>query len=204
MGCKIHAFTASSHATPESRRDDGYIVPGTGDPDGIIPDKWYSGKKKADLHEFLSSHLDLVVISVPLTPATRGMFSTEEFDILHKASLDRAKHDPVLQCINEDEIPEGEGCIISNPARGAIVDQPALIRALRQGKIQGAALDVTDPEPLPESSEMWDLPNVVITPHLSAHFAGYMNRVFDIVDCNLERCEKGDKMVNVVDRNRGY
>lgn len=203
MGCKVHAFTASPHATPDSRRDDGYVIPDTGDPLGILPDVWYSGKSKVQLHEFLASGLDLLIISVPLTPATKGMFSSDEFEVLYQASLAKVKNDPALS-IDDGKLPLREGCIISNPARGAIIDQSALIEALKQGKLQGAALDVTDPEPLPKSSELWDLPNVVVTPHLSAHFAGYMDRVFDIVAENLERREKGEKMVNVVDRNRGY
>lgn len=204
MGCKIHAFTASPHTTPESRQDNGYILPGTGDPDGTLPDTWFSGKEKADLHKFLASGLDLVVISVPLTPATRSMFSTEEFEVLYRTSLEKTKNNPVLELVSGEELLEGEGSIISNVARGAIIDQPALIKALKERKLQGAALDVTDPEPLPESSELWDLPNVAITPHLSAHFAGYMERVFDIVKFNLERREQGEKMVNVVDRSKGY
>lgn len=204
MGCQIYAFTASPHTTPDSRRDHDYIIPGTGDPDGTLPDEWFSGKEKVDLHRFLSSGLDIAVICVPLTSATKGMFSTEEFEVLYKASLEKVKHDPVLQYCDEGVLPAGEGCIISNPARGTIIDQPALIKALSQGRLQGAALDVTDPEPLPESSKLWDLPNVVITPHLSGHFAGYMERVFGIVRTNLELREKGEKMINVVDRDKGY
>jgi hypothetical protein len=67
MGSDVIAYTASPRPTPDSRRDQGFIVPGTGDPDGSIPSAWYSGLDKKSLHEFLSKKIDLLVLSVPLT-----------------------------------------------------------------------------------------------------------------------------------------
>jgi hypothetical protein len=67
MGSDVIAYTASPRPTPESRRDDGFIVPGTGDPDGSIPSAWYSGLDKKSLHEFLAQEIDLLVLCVPLT-----------------------------------------------------------------------------------------------------------------------------------------
>lgn len=67
LGSDVIAYTASPRPTPESRRDDGFIVPGTGDPDGSIPSAWYSGLDKESLHEFLRQEIDLLVLSVPLT-----------------------------------------------------------------------------------------------------------------------------------------
>lgn len=67
MGSDVIAYTASPRPTPESRRDEGFIVPGTGDPDGSIPSAWYSGLGKDDLHNFLKQEIDLLVLSVPLT-----------------------------------------------------------------------------------------------------------------------------------------
>lgn len=67
LGSTVIAYTASPRDTPESRRDNGFIVPGTGDPDGSIPEKWFSGLEKEKLHEFLRQQIDLLVISVPLT-----------------------------------------------------------------------------------------------------------------------------------------
>lgn len=204
MGCKIHVYTASPHTTPESRRDDGYIIPDTGDPDGTLPEAWYSGASKIDLHTFLSSGLDLLVLCVPLTPATRGLLGAEEFDVLHKASLDKLKSSGISQVDEDDKLPEGEGCIVSNISRGAVIDQPALIRALKNHKLQGAALDVTNPEPLPAESELWDLGNVIVTPHVSGAFANYLDRAFDVVTENLRRKEQGKEFVNLVKRERGY
>lgn len=67
MGSDVIAFTASPRPTPESKKDNGFIVPGTGDPDGSIPSAWFSGLDKDSLHEFLRQNIDLLVISVPLT-----------------------------------------------------------------------------------------------------------------------------------------
>lgn len=204
MGCKIHVYTASPHTTPESRRDDGYIIPNTGDPDGTLPQAWYSGATKPDLHTFLSSGLDLLVLCVPLTPATRGFLSTEEFDVLHNASLSKMKSKGMRQADEDGKLPEGEGCIVSNISRGAVIDQSALIAALKDHKLQGATLDVTNPEPLPTDSELWDLENVIITPHVSGAFANYLDRAFDVVTENLRRKEQGKELVNLVKRERGY
>lgn len=67
MGMDVVAYTASPRDTPESKKDGGFIVPGTGDPDGSIPSAWYSGLDKQNLHEFLSQDLDYIAISLPLT-----------------------------------------------------------------------------------------------------------------------------------------
>ena len=67
MGMDVIAFTATPKDTPEKRKDSGYIVPGTGDPDGDIPIAWYSGLDKHSLHEFLRQDIDVLLISVPLT-----------------------------------------------------------------------------------------------------------------------------------------
>lgn len=67
MGMDVIAYTASPRKTPESRKDDGYIVPGTGDPDGSFPSAWYSGTTKEEVHEFLRQEIDLLVVAVPLT-----------------------------------------------------------------------------------------------------------------------------------------
>lgn len=67
MGMDVIAYTASPRNTPESKKDDGYIVPGTGDPDGTFPSTWYSGTSKEHVHEFLKQDIDLLVVAVPLT-----------------------------------------------------------------------------------------------------------------------------------------
>ncbi|KIW83348.1 hypothetical protein Z517_02593 [Fonsecaea pedrosoi CBS 271.37] len=193
LGSNIHAYTAGARATPESRKDNGYIVPGTGDPDGTVPRAWYSGTTKESLHAFLSSGLDALVISLPLTPSTRHLFSTREFEIL--ANTTHAA----------DGAPKkSRSAYLINIARGALVDQPALKAALDNGVLLGAALDVTDPEPLPSDDPLWDAKNVIITPHISGHGTEYTLRAFDVFMVNWARHERGEKMFNLLDRHKGY
>jgi phosphoglycerate dehydrogenase-like enzyme len=147
----------------------------------------------------------MLVVSVPLTDSTRGLFGKEEFDVLYKASLVKANsHSPDTSSQESEKLPEGEGCIFVNIARGSIVQTDALITALKKGKLQGAALDVTDPEPLPEDSELWDLGNVIITPHVSGLFKEYLKRGFDVLTENLKRREKGETLLNEINRRKGY
>lgn len=105
---------------------------------------------------------------------------------------------------SEFEVLARKQAFISNIARGPIIQQTDLITALSQGLVQGAALDVTDPEPLPEDSPLWDMPNVTITPHVSGRGTAYIARAFDILDINLTRLQEHKKLLNVVDRSRGY
>ena len=94
--------------------------------------------------------------------------------------------------------------MISNIARGPIIDQPALVAALHDGSIAAATLDVTDPEPLPADDPLWTAPNVIITPHISGGSSAYTERSFGVLEENLERLEKGTALVNVISRKKGY
>lgn len=80
----------------------------------------------------------------------------------------------------------------------------ALIHALRLNKIRGAALDVTDPEPLPSDHPLWDVENVQISPHISWSGQEYFVRALDVLKMNLERLESGEELVNLFHRRRGY
>jgi phosphoglycerate dehydrogenase-like enzyme len=184
MGMDVIAYTASARETPEARRDGGFIVPGTGDPEGELPSKWYSGTGKEALHEFLKQEIDLLVVGVPLTKATTHLLSTPEFELLHASNP--------------------RGTYVANIARGQIIDQPALIAALDKGLISGAALDVTDPEPLPADDPLWDAPNCLITPHVSGSSDVLTERVFEVLRENIRRERSGKKLVNEVNRERGY
>ncbi|KAL4864899.1 hypothetical protein BDV12DRAFT_175529 [Aspergillus spectabilis] len=187
LGLTVYAYTATPHDTPASRRDPHYIIPGTGDPDGTIPISWHHGTSKASLHEFLSLGLDHVVVSLPLTPQTTHLLGAEEFAVL--AANKNPKHrNPYL----------------TNISRGKVLDQDALIASLKSGELSGAALDVTEPEPLPEDSALWDAPNVQISPHISPVGEEYFSRSFDVVRANWERVKKGEALINEVKRGRGY
>ncbi|MBI4506889.1 MAG: D-2-hydroxyacid dehydrogenase [Chloroflexi bacterium] len=122
--------------------------------------------------------LDYLAITLPHTPETAGLFGAPAF-----AALPR-------------------GAFVVNAGRGAVVDEAALLEALRSGHLGGAALDVFRAEPLPPDSPLWGLPNVFITPH-----AAGPNVPVEVVDyflANLERYRRGEPLVGVVDRSRGY
>jgi phosphoglycerate dehydrogenase-like enzyme len=174
---EVYAYTHSPKPTPESRVDtSGYRVPGTGDPEGTIPERWFSGS----VDEFLAQDLDVLVVAVPLREATRGLIGKSQFDILGRGT---------------------RKTFLSNIARGPIVDTHALVEALEKGTISGAALDVTDPEPLPRGHPLWTAPNVFISPHIAWQSTNVFTRVLDILFANLERLEKGEPMLNPIKRS---
>ncbi len=91
-----------------------------------------------------------------------------------------------------------------NIGRGATVDEEALVRALQEDRLAGAALDVFDREPLPAESPLWSLPNVLVSPHMAGTFAGWREAVVELFLGNLERYLTGRPLRNVVDKHRGY
>jgi phosphoglycerate dehydrogenase-like enzyme len=123
---------------------------------------------------------DYVVVAVPLTADTRGMIGESE--------LHRMKNDAV----------------IINIARGAVIDEAALVRALREGWIAGAALDVFQQEPLSGESDLWGLDNVILTPHISGGTPRYMERAVGLFCDNLRLYLDGEPLRNVVQPGRGY
>jgi phosphoglycerate dehydrogenase-like enzyme len=185
MGMDVIAYTASPRTTPESKKDKGYIIPGTGDPDGTIPSAWYSGTDKASIHNFLAQDIDVLLVAVPLTEETQHLLAAPEFEVLGK-----------------------KNAFIVNIARGSIIKQSDLTTFLQkdasEGGLRGAALDVTDPEPLPPNDPLWDLENVIITPHISGVNSAYVERAFDVLEKNLTNLEQGRPLLNLVDRKRGY
>jgi phosphoglycerate dehydrogenase-like enzyme len=145
MGMEVYAYTRTEKSTVESRKDDSYCVPGPGDPYGLIPAKWFHGGSQDDVDKFIDQELDILVVSLPLTDSTRGIISRKQFEIMRKKKT-----------------------FLSNVARGGHVNQEALIQALEEGLIRGAALDVADPEPLPSDHPLWKAPNLLITPSVSS------------------------------------
>ncbi|HET9949691.1 MAG TPA: D-2-hydroxyacid dehydrogenase [Longimicrobiales bacterium] len=126
---------------------------------------------------------DAVVITVPETPETRGL--------IDERALARAK----------------PGAVLVNVARGSIVDEDALARALSEGRLRGAGLDVFAKEPLPERHPFYTLPNVLVTPHVSGVTAGFWRREMDLILRNLARYLRGaplEEWENVVDKRAGY
>jgi phosphoglycerate dehydrogenase-like enzyme len=91
-----------------------------------------------------------------------------------------------------------------NVGRGSTVDEAALVHALQEGALGGAALDVFEEEPLPDESPLWELPNVIVSPHMSGDFAGWREALVELFVENLERYVTGRPLKNVVDKERGY
>ncbi len=165
---------AMQHGT--NHKDTGYQFPNVGDPEGTIPEKYYTFDQ---LHDMLQE-CDVVVVSVPLTTETKAMFNAEAFQAMK------------------------ESAFFVNIARGDVCDETALISALKQKQIAGAALDVFQQEPLPATSPLWDLPNVLMSPHDSGVTPHYNERAATIFEANLRRYLAGQPLYNLVDKKRGY
>jgi D-2-hydroxyacid dehydrogenase (NADP+) len=131
------------------------------------------------LHEALPE-ADFVVLAAPETPETRKMMGAREFALMKPTAY------------------------FVNVARGALVDEPALIAALERHAIAGAALDVASQEPLPPESPLWKLDNAFITPHISAVSEHLWTRQTDLLMENLERWFSARELLNRVDLARGY
>jgi phosphoglycerate dehydrogenase-like enzyme len=134
----------------------------------------------SDELETLAGQADVVVNATPLTPATTGLFDREFF----------RKMKP--------------GAYFINVGRGRSVVTGDLIDALNSGHLGGAALDVQEPEPLPPGHPLWSARNIIITPHISAGSDAQMKRFWLVVRENLRRYTNGERMLNVVDIERGY
>jgi phosphoglycerate dehydrogenase-like enzyme len=125
------------------------------------------------LHEALS-RTDYLVLCCPLTPETRGLIDEAAFGTL------------------------SPDAVLVNIARGAVVDTDALVTTLRRGRLGGAALDVTDPEPLPDDHPLWSFDDVLITPHTAGATPKYYERLADIVAENVRRLADGRPLRNRV------
>jgi len=143
------------------------------------PDFAFSLDKPARLMELLRE-ADVVVVACPLTPETRGLFGAEQFRAMKPTAF------------------------FINVARGGVVQQDALIAALQSKQIAGAGLDVTDPEPLPESSPLWKMANVIITPHVANLSEQRQERLWLLWRENVRRFANGEPLLCVVDKAKGY
>jgi phosphoglycerate dehydrogenase-like enzyme len=141
-----------------------------GPPPGFV-DEVHGPERLPDL----AGRADAVVVSLPHTEATTGL--------VDRATIDRLP----------------PGCIFVNVGRGKVVDEPALIEALRGRRIAGAVLDVFATEPLPPDSPLWTLPNVLVTPHAAALSARENQRIVDLFVANLRRYLDGQPLENVVE-----
>ncbi len=132
-----------------------------------------------ELHDLLP-FADFIAVSTPLIPATRGLIGAREIAAMK------------------------QGVILADVSRGGVVDQAALHEALSAGHVAAAVLDVFETEPLPETSPLWALENVVISPHCSSVYAEWEQASFELFIQNLDRWIRGERLVNIVNPVRGY
>jgi phosphoglycerate dehydrogenase-like enzyme len=139
-------------------------------------DKVYSNPQ---LHDMLHE-CDYVVAAAPLTPQTRGLIGKREFEAMKSEA------------------------IIMNVGRGPVIDEPAMIEALRSKRIRGAVLDVFEVEPLPENSPLWALDNVLLSPHCADHTKDWLDDAVAFFMEQFARWRRGEPLRNVVDKRAGY
>lgn len=130
--------------------------------------------------EYLLKNSNFIVVVLPLTEETYHLIGEKEFNLMEKKPY------------------------FFNIGRGAVVDEKALINALKGGKIRGAGLDVFEEEPLPQDSPLWEMGNVLITPHIAGLFPGYWEEPTNLFIENFKRYINGKELLNVVDKIAGY
>jgi phosphoglycerate dehydrogenase-like enzyme len=156
--------------------DSGYAPIGLGDPEGEFVHRLYPPEALRSMLQ----ECDFVVVTLPLTSDTENLIGEEELQVLKPSAY------------------------IIDLSRGGIIDHSALIPALKEKRIAGAALDVLPEEPLPPENPLWKLPNVILTPHISGSTAHYDERAVDLFAENLHRYLAGLPLFNRIDVERGY
>lgn len=157
-------------------QDTGYRLPGLGDAEGDLFHRLYPFQA---IRSVLASS-DFVVVCTPLTPETRGMIGAAELAAMQPSAF------------------------LVSLGRGGVVDQDALIAALQERRIAGAALDVFSEEPLPPSSPLWKIPNTILSPHIGGMSPLYNRRAVDLFAENLRLYLAGEQPYNRFDPQRGY
>jgi phosphoglycerate dehydrogenase-like enzyme len=157
-------------------RDTGYVPEGLGDPEGHLFHRLYP----IEALRSMLKECDFIVIAVPLTEETENMIGEEEFRAMKSAAY------------------------IVDVSRGGIINPKALLSALQENRISGAALDVFHEEPLPSNSPFWKLSNTIITPHIAGQSSKYNERALALFAENLERYLEGEPLWNKFDPHKGY
>jgi phosphoglycerate dehydrogenase-like enzyme len=156
--------------------DNGYTSEGLGDPGGNLVHRLYP----AEALKSMLKLCDFIIVSVPLTKMTQGMVSTPAFMSLKP------------------------GAYLIDISRGKVVDQSSLIKALQEGKLAGAALDVFLEEPLPADNPLWGMPNVIITPHLADNSSRFDLQACELFSENIHRYLAGLPLFNQYNPELGY
>jgi phosphoglycerate dehydrogenase-like enzyme len=168
FGMTVHVLSRSGVGP----RRNTYVQPGTGDPQGKVPDRIFNAGQKL---EFLAG-LDFLVLALPHTQESQGMVGEPELKALPRTAF------------------------VLNPARGPIVQEQALLTALREGWIAGAALDTHFAYPLPPEHPLWVFPNVILTPHISGADESrlFPARIADLFFQNVARYRGGETLLNEI------
>lgn len=156
--------------------DEGFCLPGTGDPEGLMADRIYPAEASGSM----VGECDYVVVTLPLTELTHHLVNEE--------LLRRMK----------------PNCFLVNIGRGAVIAEQDLVKALKKGWIAGAGLDVFEKEPLPKESPLWSMENVILSPHVGGFTPYYDDRATDLFAENLRRFLALERLLNVVNRDKGY
>jgi phosphoglycerate dehydrogenase-like enzyme len=179
VACLLREFGATVLATKNDAMhplDSGYAPEGMGDPHGDLVHRLYP----AQALKSMLKDCDFIVVTVPLTSETRGLIDAQ--------ALAACKPSAYLVDIS----------------RGGILDQAALIKALNEHKLAGAALDVFPEEPLPKKSPLWEMTNVILTPHIAGISAHYDERAMALFAENLSRYVADLPLYNIFDFKKGY
>ena len=155
---------------------DSFMLPGTGDAEGIYFHRLYPPEALVSMVR----DCDFVVLTVPLTEYTRGMVDAEVLEAMKSTAY------------------------LVNVSRGGVVDEAALLHALQESQIAGAAMDVFEAEPLPPDNPLWKQPNLIISPHIAGNTDDYNDKAARLFIENLKRYIARKDLLNLVDRTRGY
>lgn len=139
-------------------------------------DRYYASEQRLEM----LSQCDYIVVTLPLTEETRGLIAEPEFAVMKK------------------------NAVIINVGRGPAVDERAMIRALSENRIRGAALDVFDQEPLPQGHPFYSLGNVLLSPHCADHTPDWLDNAMRFFLLQLGRFNRKETLFNIVDKRRGY
>jgi phosphoglycerate dehydrogenase-like enzyme len=150
------------------------------DPKDIPLSPYVSKTVTPDRLDSVLPQADVIFVSAPHTPQSEGMVGAKQFGEMKK------------------------GAYFIAVSRGKLYDTQALVKALDEQRLAGAGLDVTNPEPLPKGHALWKFPNVVITPHIAGESDGIQARRIELIKENIARFDKGEPMLNVVDKVKGY
>ena len=150
------------------------------DPKEIPLNPYISKTVPPDRLDTVIPQADVVFVSAPHTPESQGMMGAKQFELMKKGSFFIAV------------------------SRGKLYSTEALVKALDSRQIAGAGLDVTNPEPLPKGHALWKFENVIITPHIAGQSDGIQARRMELIKENIARFSKGEPLLNVVDKVKGY